>query len=468
MKRISVLSILLSISSVYGLNVDCEAGLLSTKIDNPSAVSELVLTGSANASDFYFIERSMPALRSLDMSGLKIEAYSGAPLGGISYYKADEIPAAVFAAFSLTEVVLPAVCSVGNFAFAGCHIYKINIPAGVNVGDGAFSCCPQLTTVTVGADVTLGQGSFCNCEVLESVVGSEYITVIPAQAFKGCVKLSKFDFGSGLKSIGEGAFAGSSVKEANMGTCTVLESIAPWVFAGDAALEKATLPAQLCKIGQGVFFECTTLSDVTLPEGMTELPAYTFKDVASMSSSLVLPENVSSVGEYALMGVSSVSNVELPASLSSIGEGAMEDMTSLTSIDALSLTSVPALGEDVWAGVKQDNVVLNVDPSVLAAFESTPQWQEFNIQTTSTSSKGPVLNEMCIRAAFDGYMLVVESTGENISNIVVCDIAGKSIYNKSGIESESVIIDTSHHDSAVYIIDCTLSDGTCGSVKILR
>lgn len=469
MKSILVLSIISgSVLAANGMTVECEAGLLSTKIKNPSGVTELVLTGCADASDFYFMEHSMPGLRLLDMSDLTILSYEGAPLGSVSYYRAGEIPRAVFAASQLESVVLPAGCSVGDLAFAGSALTDISIPDGTRVGDGAFSQCTRLTSVTIEGGVELGRGVFSSCGSLETIYGSEKIEVIPARAFEGCVSLGIFGFGAGLRSVGESAFAGSAVAEADMSACTSLDSVSSWAFAGDSSLRKAVFPDHLKKIGSGIFFECTSLSDVRLPNEMKDLPAYSFKDASAVEGSFILPDNIASVGEYALMGASSVSTIKLPSALMSIGEGAMEDMKYLSDIDALALASVPALGDEVWAGVDQKNVILNVDPLMESAFESTPQWQEFHIQGTSTSTAVPVAGEKKIRAAFDGYMLIVESIGETIDRIGLFDVAGISLYNESGLSSAQVRIDTSHSDSTVYIVDCTLSDGTRGSVKILR
>jgi len=469
MKRILVLSIISgSVLAVHGITVECEAGFLGTKISNPETVSELVLRGSADASDFYFIERSMPGLRSLDMSGLRIVAYNGAPLGALSCYKAGEIPAAVFAGSEITDIVLPAECSIGDFAFSGSRISEISLPAGTSVGEGVFYQCRQLKSVTFAPDLSIGHSAFRDCAALATVVNSESIKEIPAHAFEGCVSLEKFSFGPDLRSVGESAFSGSSLKTADMSACSQLDSIGAWAFAGDASLEKFMAPSHLGNIGKGIFFECGALADVVLPDGISELPAYAFKDVTSMESSVILPENIVSIGEYALMGASSVTSVELPGSLETIGHGAMEGMSSLNSVDALSLLSVPALGEGVWAGVAQKNVVLNVDPSMQEAFESTPQWQEFSIQGTSTSSAIPVAGESKIRVASDGHMLIVQSIGAAINSILICDIAGKYIFNKSGIQADTIRVDMSAHDTAVYIIDCTLSDGTRGSAKILR
>lgn len=468
MNRFTVLLIGIgSILPVQALTVDSKAGLLSSMISEPSAVSELVLTGTADASDLYFIDRSMPALRSLDMSGLDIVEYTGAPLGGFSRYEAGLIPAAVFAGSGLQTVVLPSGCSVGDFAFAGSALVEINVPRGISVGDGAFSHCAALEKVTVAPEVTLGHSTFRACEKLSTVAGADNIVSIPEQTFEDCAALEEFDFSPSLRSIGAGAFASTSVIEVDLSDCSSLDSIGSWAFAGDRALVSVVLPEDAA-LGQGVFFECTSLNSILLPDGMAELPAYTLKDVSALKTDFVLPEGMVSVGDYAFMGASGITSVELPSSLQKIGEGAMEDMSSLESVDATALYSVPELGDSVWAGVNQKNVILTVAPSTLSAFNSADQWQEFDVQGESNLTGLDMKYSRAIRAAFDGYILVVESTGEPIERIAIYDVAGTTLFSRTGLDENVLGVDTSAFSAAVYIVDCTLSDGTRGTLKILR
>lgn len=468
MNRFTVLLIGIgSTLSLHALTVDSKAGLLGSMISEPSTVSELVLTGTADASDLYFIDRSMPALRTLDMSGVVITEYIGSPLGGFSRYEAGVIPAAVFAGSALENVVLPSGCTVGDFAFAGSALAEIDVPRGTSVGDGAFSQCSVLEKVTVAPEVKLGHSSFRACGKLVDVYGADNIISIPAQAFEDCTALGEFDFSPSLRSIGAGAFASTSIATADLSECASLDSVGSWAFAGDTSLSSVTLPAAV-KLGEGVFFECTSLASVSFPEGMASLPAYTLKDASGLKTDFVLPAGMVSVGDYAFMGASGITSVELPATLEKIGEGAMEDMTSLESVDATALYSVPELGDNVWAGVNQKNVILTVAPSTLTAFKSADQWQEFDVQGESNLTGLDMKYSQTIRAAFDGYTLVVESTGEPIAAIALYDIAGTTLFNHSGLNVNVLGIDTSAYSAAVYIVDCTLSDGTRGTLKILR
>ena len=467
MKRIA--SLLICIGSVVvaqALDVVCEAGLLSSKISDPQTVTELVITGTADASDFYFIDRCMPALRSLDISSLDIREYTGEALGGRRHYAGGTIPAGVFAGSNIASLSLPRDCAVGDFAFSGCPLREVTLPDGTVLGDGVFAYCTALEKVSVSAGVSIGRSAFRGCVALAAVDGSDYLSAVPASAFKDCVALGAFAFGSGLRSVGEGAFARTALAELAMEECTALDSIGAWAFAGDAALVRVALPAHLASVGEGAFFECTSLSCITLPDGMTSLPPYVLKDAAALQT-VALPAAAERVGQYAFMGASGVVSMELPAALQKLDHGAMEGMSSLSVIDAVSLTAVPSLGNDVWAGIDQSRVYLNVDPSMASSFLNAMQWQKFNIKNTSLVKDAALVSDRIVRATFAGTLLLVESSCCNISLVHVYDVSGRTLFSVTA-DSTRLEIDTSHCDNTVYIVVCMLTDGTRGTVKIVR
>ena len=80
----------------------------------------------------------------------------------------------------------------------------------------------------------------------------------------------------------------------------------------------------LTTIGNGAFYGCSSLSSITLPTGVT------------------------SIGNAAFRSCSMLSRITLPASLTSIGDDAFDGCSSLGSID-LSLTDVTTIGESAFS-----------------------------------------------------------------------------------------------------------------------
>ena len=93
-------------------------------------------------------------------------------------------------------------------------------------------------------------------------------------------------------------------------------------------------------IGENAFIGCSSLSSITLPKGVTSIGDYAFYYCESLTS-ITLPESVTSIGDYAFEGCSSLKSITLPEGVTSIGEGAFTSCRSLTAITIpKSVTSI--------------------------------------------------------------------------------------------------------------------------------
>ena len=87
----------------------------------------------------------------------------------------------------------------------------------------------------------------------------------------------------------------------------------------------------LTTIGNGAFDGCSSLSSITLPTGVTSIGENAFRSCSSLSS-ITLPTGVTSIGNRAFYGCSSLSIITLPASLTSIGNYAFIGCSSLKTV----------------------------------------------------------------------------------------------------------------------------------------
>ena len=71
--------------------------------------------------------------------------------------------------------------------------------------------------------------------------------------------------------------------------------------------------------------------DVVIPEGVTSIGNWAFKGCSSLTS-VVIPEGVTSIGDLAFNGCSSLTSVVIPEGVTSINDGAFYKCSSLTSI----------------------------------------------------------------------------------------------------------------------------------------
>lgn len=76
-------------------------------------------------------------------------------------------------------------------------------------------------------------------------------------------------------------------------------------------------------IGKNAFTGCTSLSSITLPEGLTNIEYYAFSFCSSLSS-ITLPEGLMNIGDEAFDSCTSLSSITLPDSIETVGKNPFE------------------------------------------------------------------------------------------------------------------------------------------------
>ena len=84
-------------------------------------------------------------------------------------------------------------------------------------------------------------------------------------------------------------------------------------------------------IGEDAFYDCTTLTKVTIPEGVTTIKEAAFCECANLTE-VQLPESLRSIGNAAFSGCRILEYIAIPSGLESMGATVFNDCTSLRSI----------------------------------------------------------------------------------------------------------------------------------------
>ena len=100
--------------------------------------------------------------------------------------------------------------------------------------------------------------------------------------------------------------------------------------------ESVSVPSQLggCNvtdIGDGAFSDCTSLTSITIPNGVTSIGWNAFSDCTSLTS-VVIPDGVTSIDDSTFYGCTSLTSITIPDSVTSIGQNTFYDCTSLTNV----------------------------------------------------------------------------------------------------------------------------------------
>ena len=271
---------------------------------------------------------------------------------------------------SLTSVTIPnSVISIGRCAFYGCTgLTSVTIGNSVtNINEYTFERCSGLTSVTIGNSVTsIGYGAFSDCRSLTSVTIPNSVTSIGGLAFSDCSGLTSFTIPESVTEIGayleESAFVGcyflrerfinnSGLTDSNNwgavlyddGTetsdgLTIIDNTIikcrPWATS-------ITIPGSVTSIGEGAFSGCSSITSVTVEEGNSIFDSRNKCNaiIETATNTLiigcqntVIPNSVTSIGDYAFSGCSGLTSITIPNGVTSIGGWAFYRCTGLTSI----------------------------------------------------------------------------------------------------------------------------------------
>jgi len=122
-------------------------------------------------------------------------------------------------------------------------------------------------------------------------------------------------------------------------------------YAPGASNKDSIVSAIICKgvssIGNSAFEGCTSLASVTIPDSVTSIGWDAFAGCTSLAS-VTIPDSVTSIGWDAFRGCTSLASVTIPDSVTSIGWYAFRGCTSLASVTIPD--SVTSIGEGAFFG----------------------------------------------------------------------------------------------------------------------
>ena len=270
---------------------------------------------------------------------------------------------------SLKSLALPEGSrTVPAYAFNGCEeLEQILLPDSIDtIGNHAFYNCSALRSITVPEGVrTLEKSTFCCCYGLTDVTLPERLEVLKPYVFYDCESLTEIELPDAVTSIGFQCFADcgalenvrlprswsecpsyddSTINTDHCGQifsyCNALREITVpegmtqlpgYAFNKAYALERVTLPESLTIIGNHAFFDCSALKEINIPSGVTELWKSAFCYCSALES-IVLPDGLTRLNSYAFCGCSALREITLPDTVRSIGYQCFTDCTALARV----------------------------------------------------------------------------------------------------------------------------------------
>ena len=102
----------------------------------------------------------------------------------------------------------------------------------------------------------------------------------------------------------------------------------PW---RDSGVKRIIIGNRVTTIGQTAFSGCSSLTSVTIPNSVTTIGDNAFNGCSSLTS-VNIPNSVTTIGGWAFNGCSSITSVNIPNSVTTIGGWAFSDCSSITSV----------------------------------------------------------------------------------------------------------------------------------------
>ena len=118
-------------------------------------------------------------------------------------------------------------------------------------------------------------------------------------------------------------------------------------FIGCRSLTSLVIPDSVTNIGDYAFSGCRSLTDIVIPDSVTNIGDYAFWNCRSLTN-IVIPDSVTCIGDNAFEYCFSLSNLIIPDGVTSIGDGAFVGCNSLSSV--VIPDSVSCIGNNAFWG----------------------------------------------------------------------------------------------------------------------
>lgn len=300
-----------------------------------------------------------------------------------------------------TTVIPSSVTSIGDYAFYACNdLTSMEIPSGVtSISNWAFCACNDLTSIKMSESVVeIAEYAFRECTSLISVaisninppsidkyafdnIHKDCVLQVPAGSIEAYQEAGWAQyFGGGIEALeeesaepyvdgiyyafnedgasvsvtygpdGEGTYSGNVTVPASVsigGKTYSVTGIGENAFKGCSSLTSITLPEGLKTIGHRGFDVCTSLESINFPSTLTSIGDYAFALCAALKGEIVLSAGVTSLPIGAFAYCESITSLTLPSTFKTIG---IETFLNCKSLETVNLPNgLTGIGESAFS-----------------------------------------------------------------------------------------------------------------------
>lgn len=189
---------------------------------------------------------------------------------------------------------------------------------------------------------SIGNCAFANSYSLKSITIPSSVISIASSAFSGCTGLTKAEFAS-------------------------IESLCNIKFGGSCAN-----PLEFAK---HLYINGQEVTNVVIPNGVTSIGDYVFNGGSNLTS-ITIPNSVTSIGSYAFSGCSKLASVTIPNGVTSIDYYAFCNCYGLKDVYCLA-EQVPTTALNAFDNSGITAATLYVPVSAVGLYKATVPWSDF-------------------------------------------------------------------------------------------
>lgn len=281
---------------------------------------------------------------------------------------------------SITAIELPQnLLSISPYAFKGCSsLTSIDLPNSLlSLGTCVFNECAGLTSISIPENL--------------SIIDAEKTEFMYGQSFDGCSSLTSVIWNATHCSteLDLSPLIGVSSQVTSFTIGNNVEELPQYLCANMSALSSITIPESVRKIEKSAFQYCVNMHSVQINniekwneiefEDVTASPLYYARNLYvqdTLMTTLVLPEGITSIGNYNYSNAKCLTTLVLPSTLENLGEYAFGECSNIQEIYTYA-TIPPTIADENGTFTYDVNCAVYVPKGTLNDYKVAYGWKRF-------------------------------------------------------------------------------------------
>lgn len=281
---------------------------------------------------------------------------------------------------SITAIELPQnLASISPYAFKGCSgLTSIELPNSlISLGTCAFNECSGLTSITIPQNL--------------SVIDAEKTEFIHGLSFDGCSSLTSVIWNAKNCStaLNTSPFIGGMYQITSFTISDNVDTLPKYLCCDLTNITSITIPESVKYIGTSAFKTGWNLQSVHINniekwneiefEDVTASPLYYARNLYvqdTLMTTLVLPEGITSIGNYNYSNAKCLTTLVLPSTLENLGEYAFGECSNIQEIYTYA-TIPPTIADENGTFTYDVNCAVYVPKGTLNDYKVAYGWKRF-------------------------------------------------------------------------------------------